>query len=326
MNHRQIVATLATLTGASMAACVAPAHAQDGFPARPVRLVVPFSAGGNLDVLGRIIGQRLSEMWGQPVVIENRTGGGGTLGAAVVAKATPDGYTLLITASGFITNAVLQNNLPYDAIRDFAGVASLGRSTTVLLVSPALGVKTTSELIALARAQPGKLLASSPGATSAGHLNTEKFRFAAGIKTVHVGFKGQPEALIEVAAGRVHFSISGVIPALSLIKEGRLLPLAVTDSHRSPLLPDVPPITDTLPSWRRDGSTCILAPAATPRPVVARISKDVARALSAPDVQERFNAIAFGIEYAGPEALDRGLRDDIASVRKLVKDIGLKPG
>ena len=325
MNLRRIIsaAFLAAITSAT--AGVSVAMAQEKFPVRPVRLVVPFTPGGTLDVLGRSLGAKLGDIWGQPVIIENRTGAGGALGAVAVSKATPDGYTLLITAVGFVISAVVQPNSLYHPIKDFSGVASLGRNVVVLLVSPSLGVKTTNDLIALARAQPGKIIASSLGAGSGGHLNIEKFRLAAGLKLVHVGFKGQPEALIEVVAGRVHFTIMGLPAALPLIKDGRLMPLAVADSQRSPLLPDIPAITETPLPWRRDGTQCILAPAGTPRAVIGKISKDIARVLDMPDIKERFNAISFVTEYAGPEQLDRAMRDDLAAVTKLVKDIGLIP-
>ena len=325
MNRCRIAlaAVFAVITCAT--ASVSVAQAQEKFPVRPVRLVVPFTPGGTLDVLGRSLGAKLSEIWGQPVVIENRTGAGGALGAATVAKATPDGYTLLITAAGFISSAALQPNLPYDPIKDFSGVASLGRNVVVLVVSPSLGLKTAGDLIALSRAQPGKIIASSLGAGSGAHLNVEKFRLAAGLKIVHVGYKGQPEALIEIVAGRAHFTVMGLSAALPLIKDGRLMPLAVADTQRSPLLPDVPSIIETPLAWRRDGSQCVLAPAGTPRTVVAKISRDIARVLEMPDIKERFNAIAFTIDYVGPEQLDRAMRDDIAAVKKLVKDIGLIP-
>lgn len=323
MNRRSIVA--AAIVTAMGCATASVSLAQDKFPVRPVRLVVPFTPGGTLDVLGRSLGAKLSDIWGQPVVIENRTGAGGALGAVAVAKATPDGYTLLITAVGFVSSAVLQPTPLYDPIKDFSGVASLGRNVVVLLVAPSLGVKTTAELIALARAQPGKIIASSLGAGSGGHLNIEKFRLAAGVKVVHVGFKGQPESLIEVVAGRVLFTIVGLPAALPLIKDGRLMPLAVADVQRSPLLPDIPAITETPLPWRRDGSQCVLVPAGTPRAVVNKISKDIARVLDMPDIKERFNGISFVTDYAGPEQLDRAMREDVAAVRKLVKDIGLVP-
>ncbi len=325
MNRGRIVSAAVCAVMTCLAAGMPVALAQDKFPVRPVRLVVPFSAGGTLDVLGRSLGAKLSDIWGQPVVIDNRTGAGGALGAVAVSKATPDGYTLLITAVGFVTSAVVQPNSLYDPIKDFSGVASLGRNVVVLLVSPSLGVKTTADLIAMARAQPGKIIASSLGAGSGGHLNIEKFRLAAGLKVVHVGFKGQPESLIEVVAGRVHFTVVGLTAALPLIKDGKLMPLAVADSQRSPLLPGVPAITETPLAWRRDGTQCVLAPAGTPRAVIGKISKDIARVLEMPDIKERFNTIAFMAEYAGPEQLDRAMRDDLAAVTKLAKDIGLIP-
>jgi tripartite-type tricarboxylate transporter receptor subunit TctC len=321
MNHRHWIS--AVVFAAAACATTGVSLAQEKFPVRPVRLVVPFTPGGVLDVLGRSVGHKLGEMWGQPVVIENRSGAGGALGAATVAKATPDGYTLLITAAGFISGPALQPNLPYDPVKDFSGVASLGRNVIVLVVSPSLGVKTAGDLVTLARAQPGKIIAASLGAGSGAYLNVEKFRLAAGLKIIHVGYKGQPEALLEIVAGRAHFTVIGMAPAVPLIKDGKLMPLAVADTARSPLLPDVPAITETPLAWRRDGSQAVMAPAGTPRAVVAKISKDIARVLAMPDIKERFSAMAFTIDYVGPEQLDRATREDVAAVKKLARDIGL---
>jgi tripartite-type tricarboxylate transporter receptor subunit TctC len=298
---------------------------QAAFPSKPIRLIVPFSAGGTPDTLARMIGPRMSERWGQPVVVDNRSGAGGTLGAGAVAKATADGYTLLLTSPSFVFSAALQPILPYDPIKDFAGVAGIGYSTSVLVTAPPVGVRNVKELIALARAQPGKILFSSSGADSAIHMNGEKFRLLANIKTMHVGFKGQPEALLEVVAGRIHFMVAGLGPTLPFVKDGRLLPLAVVASLRSPLLPDVPLITDTLPGFRRDGVQCVLAPAATAQPIRGQISTEIGRVLALAEVKERLQNIGFSIEHSTPEALDKAIRVDIAALTQLVKDAGLKP-
>ena len=211
------------------AGCAVPgsALAQTKYPAKPIRLIVSFSAGGTPDTLARLLGPRVSEALGQPIVIENRPGAGGTLATNLVAKAPADGYTLLAVSPGFAITAAMQPNLPYDPLKDFSAVANIGFSTLALVVAPSLGVKSLKELITLAHAQPGKMFFGSAGAGSGTHMNGERFRLVAGIKAVHVAFKGQPEFLIEVMAARVQYGVAGLGPAMPMIKEGRLLPLAV---------------------------------------------------------------------------------------------------
>src|SRR5262249_38898707 len=244
------------------------------FPAKPIRFVVPFSPGGGTDTIARIVAHKMGESWGQPAVIENRTGAGGTIGTALVAKATPDGHTVLVSSSSFAVSAAGDPSLPYDPLRDFAGVTRIGYSKTTLVVTPALGVRTLKDFIELARAQPGKILFSSAGAGTSAHINGERFRLAAGIKPVHVAFKGSSDAMLEVVAGRCHYVITGLTTSLPYIKDGRLVALAVATPMRSPLLPDVPTIAETLPGYKRDGSHVMLAPAGTPRAVLHRISSE----------------------------------------------------
>jgi len=299
------------------------AHAQQKYPTKPIRLVVAFTAGGTPDTLARLIGPRLSETFGQSIVIENRPGAGGTIAANIVAKAAPDGYTLLATSPAFAVSAALQPSLPYDPLRDFSGVSNIGYSTTGLVVAPSLGIKSAKELIALGHAQPGKILFGSAGAGSATHMNAERFRFAAGIKAVHVGFKGQPEFLIEIIAGRVHFGMAGLGPSLGLIKDGRLLLLAVVP-NRTPLLPEVPALSEILPGAGRDGSQMWLAPAGTPRAILQQLSREMARILELPEVRERLQSVAFHIAPSTPGETDRMVRNDIAAFNKLVRDAGLR--
>ena len=301
------------------------AQPRQAFPQKPIRLVVAFSPGGTPDTLARMIGPKMSDTWKQPVVIENRAGAGGTIAAAIVAKATPDGYTLLQTSPAFAITAALTPNLPYDPLKDFAGVIQIGYSTTVLVVAPALGVKSVKELIALAHAQPGKILFGSAGAGSATHMNAERFKLAAGIKAVHVGFKGQPEFLLEIVAGRIHYGVAGLGPAITFIKDGRLIPLAVTLPQRSSVLPDVPAAPEVLPGWGRDGSQAILAPAGTPRHIVNQINKEVARILALPEIRDRLQSYDFHIAPSTPEEFDRIMRSDIEVFRQVGKAAGLLP-
>jgi tripartite-type tricarboxylate transporter receptor subunit TctC len=293
------------------------------YPDRPIRIVVPSSAGGTQDTLARLIAPRLSETFNQPVVVENRSGAGGMMGAAMVAKAAPDGHTLLLASPGFAVNAAIRPNLPYDPLKEFSGVAQIGHSTTVLLVTPGLGVKSVKELIALAQAQPGKILFGSSGAGSSTHMNAERFRLAAGINAKHVGFKGQPEFLLEIVAGRIHFGAGGLGPSLPFIRDGKLTPLAVTTRQRSPLLPEVPTSAEVLPGWGRDGSGGILAPSRTPRPIIQLLNKEVTRILRLPELTEKFQAVDFHVLTSTPEEFDKMLRADIEIFAKVAKAAGL---
>ena len=308
---------------AGIAAVAVPAAAQTKFPSKPVRLVAG-AFGSPSDILARTLAPKMSETWGQPVVVENRTGGAGTVQAAVVAKATPDGHTLLLISAQFAIGAALRGNgLPYDPIRDFAGVTQIGHSTSALMVSPALGVKNVKDFIALAKSRPGKILFSSGGGGSSTHISAERFNFAAGINGVHVGFKGTPDALLEVLGGRVQYCIVGLGSAMPFIRDGRLLALAVSTPQRSPLLPDVPAIVEVAPGFGIDGSHSIMAPGGTPRAIRAQISKEVARILDLPDVKARLQETGYNIAPTTPEEHDRLIRADIKSFTEIARRIGL---
>ncbi len=300
------------------------AQPQQKYPVKPIRLIVAFTAGGTSDILARMITPGMGEAWGQPVVIEPRPGAGGSIAAAIVSKATPDGYTLLSTSAAIAIGAVLNTNLPYDLRKDFSGIAELGYSTTVLVVSPSLGVKTVKEFIALANTRPGRLLFGSTGAFTSTHLSSERFRHAAGIKAQHVGFKGQPEFLIEIAADRVQFGSPGLMVAMPLIKDGKLVPLVVATPQRSPVLPDVPSAAEVLPGWGRDGSQAWFAPAGTPRAIRQQISREIARNLALPEVRERLQNLGFHIAPTTPEEHEKNLRTDIEVFTRIVKEAGLK--
>lgn len=300
------------------------AQTQQNFPVKPIRLVVPFSTGSGVDVNARLVGQKLHESWGQPIVIENRTGGGGRLGAAVVAKAAPDGYTLLWTSAAFTISAALYADLPYDPLKDFAGITRIGIGTVVLVVSPALGVKSVQDFIAYAQTRPGKIFMGSAGAGSSTHLTGERFRFLAGIKSMHVGFKGVPEFLIEIMGERIHFGFGGLATALPPIRDGKLLALAVTTTERSSLLPDVPALPEVLPGWTREGASALLAPAGTPRPILNKISKDVGRILALPDVKERMLTWGFVPDPCTPEEHERFLRAQIETFSGIIRLAGLR--
>jgi len=318
MKRLRSVAVLVIALGAS---CLV--EAQEGYPERPIRIVVPATAGGTQDTLARLIAPKLSERLNQSVVIDNRNGAGGMMGAAAVAKAAPDGYTLLLGGPSFAVNAAIRAHLPYDPLKDFSGVAPIGYGTTVLLATPALGVTSVKELIAVAKSQPGKILFGSAGAGSGTYMNAERFRLAAGIDARHVGFKGQPEFLLEIAAGRVHYGVGGLFAALPLIRDGKLVPLAVTTDKRSTILPDVPTSAEVLPGWGRDGTQGVLVPSRTPRAIVQRLNQEVTRVLTLPETRARFQAVDFNVVTGTPEAFDRMLRSDIEVFSKVAKAGGL---
>jgi tripartite-type tricarboxylate transporter receptor subunit TctC len=315
---------MAIVAGIACTATPLFAQSKQKFPAKPVRLVVPFSPGSQSDVLARVIGPKLSERWGQPVVVETRTGAGGTIAAALVARATPDGHTLLVSSTAFVIGAALQPNLPYDPLKDFVGITQLGYSTSALVVAPSLGVKSVKELIALAQAKPGQVWFSSSGGGGGSLMLVERFRLAAGIKVQHVGFKGAADAVLEVMAGRVHFCIQSLAAGLGFIRDGRLLALAVVTPQRSPLLPDVPAMAEVLPGYERDGSFPMLAPAGTPSAVRTQISRDVARVFELPEVKERLQGMGFMSAPTTPEEHDKILRAQIEAFSKVAALVGLK--
>lgn len=312
------------LAAAALLAAAGAVRAQQKFPVKPIRLVVAFTAGGTTDILARLIAPGMNATFGQPLVIEPRPGAGGTLAAAIVARATPDGYTLLATSPAFAISAVMNTNLSYDTLKDFAGVGELGSSTTVLVVSPSLGVKTVKEIVAYANARPGKLMFGSTGAFTSTHFSAERFRSAAGFKAQHVAFKGQPEFLIEIMADRVQFGAPGLTVALPMIKDGKLVPLVVANPTRVAVLPDVPASPEVLPGWGRDGSQAWLAPAGTPLAIRRQISRELARNLALPEVRERLQNLGFHLTTATPEEHEKNLRNDIETFARIAREAGLK--
>ena len=324
MRTLQWVTTVTAATGIVIAAS-AVAQAQEKFPTTPIRLVVPNAAGGWPDAPARKIGQKMSESWKQAVVVENRVGGVGTLAALQVLKAAPDGHTILWSGSNFVISAALQDNLPYDPFKDFVGITRAAFNTLVLVAAPALGVKTVNELIALARAQPGKIVYSSNPVGTSTHLTGARFSQVAGIKVVTVAFKGAQETLIQLLGGRAHYAVVTLTAGLPLIRDGRLLALGVTTPQRSPLLPDVPALAETLPEFQRtEASGGLLAAAGTPRSILHQISKEYARIVGLPDIKEWFLSQGAVPAPTTPEEFDKILREQVDTLSKLAKDTGLK--
>ena len=294
------------------------------YPTKPVRIVVPFTAGSATDILARTVGQKLSELWGQPVVIDNRPGAGGTIGAAIVAKSPGDGYTLLVHSAAHAYNPAIYSNLTYDTIKDFVEVVPLAGQPNVLVVAPSTGMKTVADLIAAAKQKPGALNFGSAGNGSGTHINGEKFKLAAGIDVLHIPYKGTPEALTDTMAGRVTYFFSPISAALPQVREGKLVALGVSTAKRSSVLPSVPTVAESgLPGFDYNLWVGMFAPASTPADLVERINKDVLRALATPEAKERLAALGADAMPMTPAEFKKFVQDEIADSGKVIKAAGI---
>ncbi len=315
----------AAMTGGIHAAQSAGGDPAAGFPAKPIRIVVGFTPGGVPDITARFIAQKLTESWKQQVVVDNRPGAGGTMAANIVANANPDGYTLLSVSNAHAVAAAVYAKLPYDTVKDFAGVTMTASGPALLLVSPLLGVKSAKELIALAKSKPGQFNFSSAGVGSGTHFAAELFKNMAGIDVVHVPFKGIPEAITETMAGRVQFFLSPLASAINLAKEGKVSAIGVTSLQRVSQLPAVPTVAESgLPGYRWDFWYGLLAPVKTPRAIITRLNREITGILNQPDVRNRW--ISLGAEPAPttPGQFDKLIAEDIAALTKLARASNIK--
>ena len=300
------------------------AHGQASYPSKPIRMLVSSTAGSQPDTIARMIGQKMNEAWGYPVVVDNRAGAAGTIAASAVAKAAPDGYTLLYAPPNLAINAATTSKLPYDTFKDLAPVAHVGTSTNVLVVQPSLGAKTLKEFIAIGRARSDKLILASSTPGSAGYLSGVRFNMITGITALHVPFKGSPEATIEVLAGRAHYHIGTMGTTLPFVKEKKLIALAVTSPQRSPLLPDVPALGEMLAEFARpETSHGILAPAGTARAIIARLNGEIVRILNLPDIKEKLASISYVVHPSSPEEYGKILRAQVEALTKVAQEAGL---
>lgn len=318
-----VTATCAALMGAFTSV---PVHAQQKYPTKPVRVVISTTAGSQPDMIVRVLAHKLSEIWAQPVVVDNRPGGGGTLAAVPVAQAAPDGYTLLYTLPNFTISAAMQPSLPYAPLKDFDAISQIGMSTNVLVASPALRVKSLDELVALAKAQPGKLVHASSAVGSASHLTGARINHITGIKVINVAFKGGPDATIELLAGRASFHIGTMGVCLPFIREGKLVALGVTTPQRARVLPDVPSLGELMAEFRRPETTHgLVAPAGTGRAIREQVNKQLTAILELPEVKERLDRINFVIAPTTTDEYDKIVRSQIEGLSALVLAAGLKP-
>jgi tripartite-type tricarboxylate transporter receptor subunit TctC len=301
-------------------AAAGPASAQD-YPSKPVRIIVPFAAGGSVDGMARLLGAKLSEHLNQPVVVENRPGAGGNLGADAVAKAAPDGYTILQNTVGQAIAPAIFRALPFDVLRDFAPVTQLVSSTLILVGSPELPAKSMRELIALAKSKPGSLNYGMSGVGDPLHLAMEMVKIAAGIDLVGVPYRGDAPIMAALVAGEVHVAVVPLAIARPLIESGRIKALGVTRADRSPVLPDVPTLAEAVPGFESTTSwQAFFAPARTPREIIALIQRETAKALHAPDVLERLRGWTNEPVGSSPEAFDAYFKAEVAKFTRVVKE------
>ncbi len=300
-------------------------YAQNSWPNKPVKIIVPFAPGSATDIAARIVGQKLSEIWQQQVIIENKPGAGGTLGTNLVAKSPADGYTLLAHTNGFVVNSVLYNKLPFDSIKDLTPISPFFSAPFVLIVLPNSGYKSVADLIAAAKAKPGDLMYSTPGIGGAGHFVTEKFRLMAGIEVLHIPNKGAAEAAADLISGRVNFIFSPITTATAFSKEGRVISLGISSAKKSPLLPNVLPINDLgVPAFNETFWTGLWAPAGVPPLVIEKISKEIHQVLAYPEIQERFKTLGAEPMIMTPKEFSNFVLREQESADKTVKAAGIK--
>jgi putative tricarboxylic transport membrane protein len=306
------------------ASSVAAADAAADYPKRPIRFIIPFVAGGPSDVLARLLGQKLTEAWSQTVVVDNRGSAGGIVGFELAAKSPPDGYTLLLAnGAGITINPSVYLKLPYDALHDFQPITQVTSGAYLMVINPSVPAKSLQEFIALAKSKPGALNYAATGTNNL--LAAELFNYMAGVKTVPVNFKGTGQALNSLLSGEVQMFIISPLIGLPQVKAGKLRAIGLTGLKRSPAIPDLPTIAETLPGYEQIVWHSVVVPAKTPKPIVAKLAKELIRIIKQPDVQERFSAQGLDAVGSTPEELDALIKKEVVMYAKLVKQIGLQP-
>jgi len=320
MLHRWLCAMALLLMGVGTPA------AAETWPTKAIRAIVPYSAGSATDIIPRTVFAQVEKQLGQPIIIENRDGGASTIGTNAVAKSEPDGYTFLVASSAYTTVPLTVANLPYDPVRDFTAVIPLANMANVLVISPAKSIKNVGEFVTTARAQRGSINYVTLGMGSAAHLNSERFRLAAHFEAQPIPFKGSPAGLTEVVAGRVDFYFSPLLPALSLIRDGKLTALAVSSTQRAPDLPDVPTTVEAgFPNSEYNFWFGVFAPAKTPPEIIQRLYEEIAKALQDPSVREKLAKLAVQPMPMTPAQFNDYVRKELEQNAELVKAAGIKP-
>ncbi|HEU0290210.1 MAG TPA: tripartite tricarboxylate transporter substrate binding protein [Burkholderiales bacterium] len=322
---RRIIARAILTAVGTLSCCVATGTAQaQAYPAKPVRIVVPFAPGGPNDILARVIGQKLTESWGQQVFVENRAGGGTVIGTEVVAKSPPDGYNLLMVSTSHTTNPTLVRKLPFDTLRDLAPVIKVAYSSNVLLAHPSLPARSVKEFIAVARARPDQVTYASGGNGTSTHLSGEMLAQMSGAKMVHVPYKGAGPANIALISGEITCMFGNAIPSVPLIRSGRLRALAVTGMQRNPALPDVPTLADTLPGFEATSWYGVSVQGATPKDVIAKLNQDIGRLLNTSDMRSRLATEGAEAGGGSPEEFGAYFRAEIDKWAKVIKAAGIR--
>ena len=313
------------VAAAAMLYLLASFAAAQPYPNKPVRIVVAFPPGGSTDLAARALGHKLSEALATPVVVENRPGASGNIGAGAVAKAPADGYTLFMAATSFATSPAFFSNLPWDPQRDFAPVSLVATVPIIVVINPAVPANNVRELIAYAKANPGKLNMASPGAATLTRLSGEMFRIAAGIDWVTVHYKGGQPAMNDMLSGQAQVMFANISDVLAQVKAGRLRALAVTTAKRSAVVPELPTLSESgLPGFDVSTWQAILAPAGTPREIIVRLNAEIGRIMALPEIKERFLSFGTDATTSTPEQLAQFLREELAKIAKVVKDVGAK--
>jgi len=296
------------------------------YPSKAIKIIVPFTPGSATDVMGRIVSERLNAAWGQPVIVDNRPGAGGSIGIRETARAEPDGYTFVLVSSGHAVNHVLYKDLGYDTLKDFAAVAMLGSLPSVLIVPPSSPANSVKELVAMLKASPGKYNYATAGVGSGAHVSLEKFNVAAGVKAVHVPLKGTPPILAETMAGRVDYAMVPAVSSMGPVRDGKVKPLAVTTGKRVAALPSVPTLGEAgLPAGESTFWLALLAPAKTPQDIIAKVNAEVNRSLSAQDVVERLAKLGTEPMPMSPAQSDAFIAREYHDLGKVMRDAGAKP-
>ncbi len=311
---------------AILLAAFASQAAAQGFPNKPVRLIIAFTPGSSTDIIGRAVAAKLQEMWGQPVVAENRAGAGGSIGSAAVLREAADGYTLLANSSAHVANPSIYASLPYDTLKDFANIAPLAGGPNVLIVGQETGWKSFADFVAAAKAKPGSLNFSSAGIGSGTHFNLEKLKLMAGIDVAHVPYKGTPEAIGDTIAGRVCCYFAPINAALPHVKGGRAIALSVSSAQRSSLLPEVPTIAESgVPGFDYTLWVGLWGSAALPPDIINKLNADVNRALASPDLSQRLTNLGTIPMKMSPSEFTQFVRREVEDTAKVLKAAGIKP-
>ena len=322
MKHAAHLLLLSFLSCAASGAVAA--DAASDYPNRPIRFIAPFVAGGPSDILSRLLGQKLTESWGQPVIVDNRGSAGGIVGFEIAAQALPDGYTLLLaTSSGLTINPSVYKKLPYDPLRDFQPITQVTAGPYLMVIHPSVAAKSLPEFIALAKSKPGQLNFATTGTNNL--LAMEQINHMAGIKTVAISYKGTGQAVNAIVAGEVQSFIINPLVGAPQVKAGKLRAIAVTSAKRSPTFPDLPTIAETLPGFEQVVWHSVVVPAKTPKPIVAKLSTELIRILRLPEIKERFASQGLDAVGSTPDEVAALIKKEMVMYAKLVKQIGFQP-